>query len=123
MSMAEDVSRALIVLLGLIAACSATVALAHDGHGERVIITGTIQAINADRIQIETRDDASLQMKRVSVVTTKKTRYKRGKARVEADAAQLTTGERVVAIATGEHTQDNSLRLLALQIDLSARKK
>jgi methionine-rich copper-binding protein CopC len=88
--MEADVSRAVIVLLGLIAASSATVALAHDGLGESVLITGTIQAINADRIQIETRDDASLQMKRVWVITTEKTTYKRGKARVEADTAQLT---------------------------------
>jgi hypothetical protein len=121
--MEEDMNRAIAILMGLVAASGATAASAHDGHGERVVVIGTVQAVNADRIQIETRDDASLQLKRVWVITTEKTTYKRGKARVEADAAQLTTGERVVAVATSEHTEDNSLRLLALQIELGARKK
>ena len=116
-------SRAGAVLFAVGVAFGGPVASAHDGHGERVVIMGTIQAINADRIQIETRDDATLQMKRVWVITTEKTRYKRGKTRVDADAAELATGERVVAVAMSEHTEDNSPRLFALQIDVSGRKK
>ena len=97
--------------------------MAHDGHGKAVVITGTIQAINSDRILIEARDDVSFQLTRVWVTTTENTRYKRGKARVEADAVQLTTGERIIAVATGEHAEDYSLRLLALQIELSGARR
>jgi hypothetical protein len=96
---------------------------AHDGHGETLVLTGTIQAISAERIEIEARDEAAMQLKRVWVITTPKTKYKRGKQFVNAKAVELTLGERVTAVVSSEHTDDKSLRLLALQLELNARKK
>lgn len=96
--------------------------VAHDGH-EPVVLTGSIQAVNASRIQIEIRDDASMQLKRVWVTTDEKTRYKRGKERVDVETAQPTSGERVVAVVSHEHGEDNTERYVALQIELRARKK
>jgi hypothetical protein len=116
-------SRAAVLFVGLAAAYGIPDAIAHDGHGNTVVITGTIQAINSGRILIETRDDVSFQLTRLWVTTTENTRYKRGKAPVEAEAVQLTTGERIVAVVTGEHTEDYSLRLLALQIELSGARR
>jgi hypothetical protein len=96
---------------------------AHDGHGETLVLAGTIRAIAAERIEIEARDEASMQLKRVWVITSPKTKYKRGKQFVDAGAAELTLGERVTAVVRSEHTDDKSLRLLALQLELKAKKK
>jgi len=110
------------VVLAVLILVAAVSAVAHDGH-EPVVVLGTIQAVNADRIQIETRDDASLQLKRVWVITTAKTIYKRGKERVDAETAQPTAGERAVAVVNHEHLEDASERFVAIQIELRARKK
>ena len=114
---------AAVLYVGLLAAYGPPDAVAHDGHGDTVVITGTIQTIDSDRILIDTRDDVSFQLKRVWITTTENTRYKRGKARIEGEATALTTGERIVAVATSEYTQDYSLRLLALQIELSGARR
>ena len=96
---------------------------AHDGHGEQVVMTGTIKTVLAERIELETFDQTMLQMKRVWVITDAKTKYVRAKKRVDAQAAQPVPGERVVAVVSREHTEDKSERLIALQIELNAAKK
>jgi hypothetical protein len=114
--------RAAVLFLGLVAAYHVPNAEAQDGHDETVVITGTIQAIDSNRIQIETRNNVSFQLTRVWVITTQETRYKRGRTRVEADVTRLSLGERVVVVARSEHTEDYSLRLLALQIELTGAR-
>ena len=111
---------ALLACIALIVGVRA--AAPHDGHGETVVMSGTIQAVGSQRIEIETRDDTALQLKRVWVVTNVKTQYKRGKARVDAEAAQLAVGERVTAVAKSEHAEGNSIQWVALRLDLAGKK-
>jgi hypothetical protein len=56
--------------------------LAHPGHGDPVLISGTITAIEPSRIQLESLDRASVSLKRVWVITNDKTVVRAGKARL-----------------------------------------
>lgn len=96
---------------------------AHDGHGEKVVVSGTIKTVVAGRIELETFDQTMLQLKRVWVITDANTRYVRARKRVDVETAQPVPGERVVAVVASEHTKDNSLRLVAEQIELNRPKK
>ena len=112
----------LVVLLLL--SVSALVPLgAHDGHGEQLVLSGTIKTVLPVRIELETFDQTMLQLKRVWVITNVKTRYVRAKKRVHVETARPLPGERVVAVVSSEHTEDRSERLIALQIELNAAKK
>jgi hypothetical protein len=99
---------------------SAAIASGHDGHGETVVISGTIRALSQNGLDVEALEDASLQLKRVSVVSDTKTQYRRGKHRVSGMAAQPAIGERVSIVARSEHGADGSIRWLALRIQLGA---
>jgi hypothetical protein len=112
-------TKSAALFVALVAAYDIPYAVAHDTGNETVVLTGTIKAIDSNRIQIETRDTGSLQRVPVWVITTRDTRYKRGKTRVEAEAVRLTTDERIVVVASSEPTRDDSLRFVALQIELS----
>jgi hypothetical protein len=112
----------LLVLL-LLSVSGLTRVQAHDGHGERLVMSGTIKTVLSDRIELETFDQAMLQLKRVWVITDAKTKYVRAKKRIDVETAQPVPGERVVAVVSSEHTKDNSLRLVAEQIELKGLKK
>lgn len=112
----------LLVLL-LLSVSGLTPVQAHDGHGEKVVMSGTIKTVLSERIEIETFDQTMLQLKRVWIITDDKTQYRRAKKRVGAETAQPVPGERVVAVVGSEHARDNSLRLVAEQIDLNGPKK
>jgi hypothetical protein len=88
-----------------------------------VVITGTVHAIDSNRIQVETRDKVSFALTRVWVITTENTRYRRGRVRSETEAIRLVPGEQITAVATREHTDDYSLRLVALDIALSGARR
>ena len=80
------------VLLGALLICSIT-AVAHPGHGDPVVFSGTVTAIESNRVQIETMDRASVMMKRVWVIVDEKTVVKVGKERLT--AAALRVGQRL----------------------------
>jgi hypothetical protein len=88
-------SKTVVLFVGLVAACCVPDAVAHDGHSETVVISGTIQAIDSNQILINALDDESFHLKHVWIVTTESTRYKRGKSRVGAVATELMTGDRI----------------------------
>lgn len=115
-------TRRIALLTCIALVVSVRAAVPHDGHGETVVMSGTIQALDSGRVEIETRDDTSLQLKRVWIVTNAKTQYKRGKARVDAEAAQMAVGERVTAVAKSEHAEGDSIRWVAVQIELAGKK-
>ena len=115
--------RYLLILLLFVTVGAVARIETHDGHGEKLTMMGTIKTVLPQRIEIETFDQAMMQFKRVWVITDVNTRYVRAKKRLDAEAAQPLEGERVVAVVSSEHTADNSLRLIGLQIELSARKK
>ena len=88
-----------------------------------VVITGTVHAIDSNRIEIETRDKVSFALTHVWVITNENTRYKRGRVRIETEAIRLVPGDQIAAVATREHTGDYSLRLVALDIALSGGRR
>jgi hypothetical protein len=112
-------TRAAVLLVGFVVASDISAVVAHEGGAEMVVITGTIHAIDSNRIQIETRDKASFALTRLWVITNGNTRFKLGRLRVDTEAIRLVPGEQITAVATREHTDDYSLRLVALDIALS----
>ena len=115
--------RSALLLGAAVAACEVAAAAGHPLHGETVVITGTIHAIDGKRIQVETRDSLSFTLTRVWLTTTEDTRYKQGRNRVDAEATTLTPGERIVAVAARERTDDYSLRFVALDIELHSERR
>ena len=63
--------------------------VAHPGHGDPVLITGTITAIEPARIQLEALDRASLSTKRVWVTTDDKTVVRAGKTRLSVTVLRI----------------------------------
>jgi hypothetical protein len=107
----------------LVVACDVSAAVAHEGGAEMVVITGTVHAIDSNRIQIETRDKVSFALRRMWVITNGNTRYKRGRVSIETEAIRLVPGEQITVVATREYTDDYSLRLVALDIALSGARR
>ena len=118
----KDMTRRSVLFALALLVSGGGFAMAHDGHGETVVISGTIRAFTQGNIDIETRDDVSMQFKRVLVVANAKTQYKRGKARVTLETAQPEVGERVSVVARSEDGPGNSLQWVAVQVELRARK-
>ena len=119
----DHVGRTAVLVAALVVAYGAPAAVAHDGHGETIVVTGAVQAIDSDRIQVETRDRESFLLQRVWLTITDHTKYKRGKARVDAQDILLTKGDQIVAIAMREQAEDYSSRYLALQIEVSSARR
>ena len=95
-----------------------TGAAAHDGHGERIVVVGTIKHVGAQRIEIETVDQNAMQLKRIWIETDAKTKYVRARKKIDSTDAQLVAGERVTAVITGEHASDGAIRFVTLQLEL-----
>ena len=83
--MAKVISLALV----LIAVLFAGRAGAHPGHGDPVMLSGTVVAVEAKRVQIETLDRASAAIKKVWVVVDDKTVVRAGKERLTAAALRV----------------------------------
>ena len=70
--------------------------LGHEGHKHKVM--GTVAALDASHVEIETKDEK----KKVSVLVNKETKYLRGKT--PATAADIQIGDRiVVTVVEKEH--------------------
>jgi hypothetical protein len=115
--------RSALLIGAAVAACGVAAAAGHPLRGETVVVAGTIQAIDGKRIQVETRDSTSFALTRTWLTTTEDTRYKQGRNLVDAEAPTLTPGERIVAVAAREHTDDYSLRFVALEIELHSGRR
>jgi len=76
---------------------------AHEGHVHKVM--GTVVAIEASRIEVDTQD-----AKKQSYALTKETVYRRGKA--SAAASDVKVGARVVLSVVEEHGTKNVSEVL-----------
>lgn len=108
-----------VLLLGLSAL---TVAGAHDGHGEQKVMSGTVKTVLPERIEIETFDQNTIQLKRIWIETDAKTKYVRAKTKVDVVDPRPSAGERVTAVVVGEHAKDGSIRFVTRQLELPRRK-
>ena len=98
---------------------SATVS-AHPGHGEVKVLSGTVVMIEAERIQIDTFDRASLSRKRIWVIVDEKTKIQSGKTRLA--LSDLRQAQTVECMAETEEGKDGGTDLRALQIRLKKTK-
>ena len=72
----------LFLALTFVASLDPAVA-AHPGHGDPVVMSGTITTITATRIEIDTFDRASFTSKRIWLVVDQKTAVRAGKQRLQ----------------------------------------
>jgi hypothetical protein len=79
---------AAVIVFLLWLAPGAAVGLAHPGHGEIVLYTGKILAVEAARVQLEIVDKASFTTRRVWVLVDDKTVVRAGKAKLTVAALQ-----------------------------------
>lgn len=94
---------------------------AHDGHGEVSVLIGTVKSVDKDRIQIETLDQTTLQLRNVWILLDEKTKFLIGKNRV--DRLELASGHRIELAARSEHARDGSMLLRAMQVRLNQPRK
>lgn len=70
---------------------------AHPGHGEPVLLSGTVVAVESMRVQLDVLDRASFSRKRVWVLVDEQTAVRSGKARLR--LADLRSGLEVECAA------------------------
>ena len=81
------------IVIALMAVLQSLPLNAHPGHGDPVMVSGTVTAIEPTRVQIETFDRASARIKRVWVVVEDTTVVRVGKSRLT--VAELRVGQKV----------------------------
>lgn len=86
---------------------------AHEGHAHKVM--GTVSALQGNRVELKTPDG-----KTVTVVLNEKTKYARGRQRVDVTAVKV--GERLVAEVASEKDMIASTVTLAAAAPATARK-
>ena len=86
---------------------------AHEGHAHKVM--GTVAARQDNRLELKTTDG-----KVVTVVVNDKTKFARGKQKV--DAAALKVGERVVIEIVGEKDMTAKVVTMAAPVPVTAKK-
>lgn len=94
---------------------------AHDGHGEVSVLNGTVRSVEPDRLEIEARDQITLQLKNVWILLDGKTKLLDGRKRV--DTLPLVFGDRVETVVRSEHGLGNSIRFRATQVRLNQARK
>ena len=88
-------------------------ARAHEGHAHKVM--GTVSALQGNRVELKTADG-----KTVTLLLNEKTKYARGRQRVDATAVKV--GERIVAEVASEKDMIASTVTLAAATPTTARK-
>ena len=77
---------------------------AHPGHGEVELLTGTVTAIEAARIQLEVFDRNAFRTARRWVIVDEKTKVQSGKTRV--GLGELRVGQDIDCMAENEEGED-----------------
>jgi hypothetical protein len=85
----------------------------HEGHAHKVM--GTVSALQGNRVELKTPEG-----KTVTVVLSEKTKYARGRQRLDASAVKV--GERIVAEVASEKDMIASTVTLAAAAPVTARK-
>lgn len=96
----KRIAVALLLLAGLAFAAGPA---AHEGHTHRVM--GTVKAVDAAQMEIETKDGA-----KVTAQLTQDTKYRRGKAAATAD--EVKPGDRVVVSIVEKEGRTIALEVL-----------
>lgn len=107
-------------LLLLIAVATAIPAIAHPGHGEKKMLSGTIVAIEPTKVLLEVFDQASFSTQRLWVVVDDKTTVRSGKNRLA--VADLRTGQAVECAAETDEGPDGATLLLAITFRVKSGK-
>jgi hypothetical protein len=97
-----------------------SVVVAHPGHGEKVMLSGTIVSIQATRVQLEIFDRASFGIRRVWVVVDDTTGVRSRKARLT--LADLHTGLEVECASETDEGPDGATLLRAITFRLKPTK-
>lgn len=119
-SRAKLVAMRFLALLLLIGVATAIPATAHPGHGEKKMLSGTIVAVEATRIQMEVFDQASFSKRRFWVVVDDKTTVRSGKNRLK--VADLRIGQVVECAAETDEGPDGASLLLAITVRVNPGK-
>lgn len=93
---------------------------AHPGHGEVKVMSGTVIAIQSERIQIEFFDRTSFSTKLVWVFVDDKTKVTAGKSRLR--LSDLKLQQDIDCMAETEIGKDDTTVLRAVQIRLKPKK-
>ena len=87
---------------------------AHPGHGDVKVLSGALTAVEAERIQINVFDQASLGHLRVWVIVDNDTKIEAGKTRLA--VSDLRRDQEVDCMAETEEGKDGATDLRALRI-------
>jgi hypothetical protein len=93
----------------------------HPGHGEIKVLSGTVIAVEPERIRIEFFDRTSFSSKSVWVLVDDKTKIQTGKTRLQ--LTDLKFGQDVDCMAETEIGKDERTVLRALQIRLKQKNQ
>jgi hypothetical protein len=95
------------------------VSTAHDGP--ITVLTGTVRAVQPDRIQVDTFDAVAMRPKDEWLFLDAKTKFFEGKKRVE--VLDLKIGQAVDTLVQSGEDADGTHRLRAVQIKMKAPKQ
>jgi hypothetical protein len=109
------------LLMSAVALMLPVLAVAHPGHGEKRLLSGTVSAIERDRVQLDVFDQASFSRRLVWVVVDEHTVVRVGKARL--NATELRVGQRVDCASETDEGPDGVSFLRAVTFKVTPAKK
>ena len=92
---------------------------AHPGHGEVVLHSGEVVAIEAPRVQLEVFDKAAVALRKIWVVVDAQTVVRIGKARLK--AADLRVGQKVDFAGETDEDPDGKPMVRAVTFRVTAK--
>ena len=109
-----------VVLAALVYAATPLTALAHPGHGSKVVM-GTLTEVTRDAIVIETRDAASATITKVRVLLQPDTRARIDKERLQSLDRMI--GQRAIVSVDWEDDDRGGQILTATEVRFTRPKK
>ena len=109
-----------IVLAALVHAVTPVAALAHPGHGSKVVM-GTLKEVSRHAIVIETRDAASATITKVRVLLQPDTRFRIDKERLQSLDGMV--GQRAIVSVDWEDDDRGGQTLTATEVRFTKPKK
>ena len=109
-----------VVLAALVYAATPATALAHPGHGSKVVM-GTLTEVSRDAIVIETRDAASAAISKVRVRLSPDTRFRIDKERLQSLDGMV--GQRAIVSVDWEDDDRAGQVLTATEVRFTKPKK
>ncbi len=110
----------LIVLATLAYAATPVMALAHPGHGSKVVL-GTLKEVSRDAIVVETRDVATATIVKVRILLPPDVRFRLDKQRLQSLDGMI--GQRAIVSVEWEDDDRGGQRLTATEVRFTKPKK